>query len=29
MNVLRLPNYKNKALLKKKLMYAINAKAGF
>ena len=29
MNVLRLPNYKNKALLKKKLIYAINAKAGF
>lgn len=29
MNVLRLPNYKNKALLKKKLIYAINARAGF
>ena len=29
MNVLRLPNYKNRALLKKKLLYAINAKAGF
>jgi len=29
MNVLRLPNYKNKALLKKKLLYAINSKAGF
>jgi len=29
MNVLRLPNYKNKALLKAKLLYAINAKAGF
>ena len=29
MNVLRLPNYKNKALLKTKLLYAINAKAGF
>lgn len=29
MNVLRLPNYKNKALLKSKLMYAISAKAGF
>lgn len=29
MNVLRLPDYKNKAILKKKLLYAINAKAGF
>lgn len=29
MNVLRLPNYKNKALLRTKLLYAINAKAGF
>jgi ubiquitin-protein ligase E3 C len=29
MNVLRLPNYKNKAVLKTKLLYAINAKAGF
>jgi ubiquitin-protein ligase E3 C len=29
MNVLRLPDYKNKQLLKQKLLYAINAKAGF
>jgi len=29
MNVLRLPNYKNKALLRKKIIYAINSKAGF
>ena len=29
MNVLNLPNYKNKELLKKKLLYAISAKAGF
>jgi hypothetical protein len=29
MNVLRLPDYKNKHVLKQKLLYAINAKAGF
>ena len=29
MNVLRLPDYKNKKVLKEKLLYAINAKAGF
>jgi hypothetical protein len=29
MNVLRLPDYKNKQTLKQKLLYAINAKAGF
>lgn len=29
MNILRLPNYKNKAALKEKLLYAIKAKAGF
>jgi len=29
MNVLRLPNYKNKQNLKQKLYYAINSKAGF
>ena len=29
MNVLNLPNYKNKVVLRKKLLYAINAKAGF
>ena len=29
MNVLRLPNYKTKALLRTKLLYAITAKAGF
>lgn len=29
MNVLRLPNYNSKALLRTKLLYAISAKAGF
>jgi hypothetical protein len=29
MNVLRLPDYKNKEILKNKLIYAITAKAGF
>jgi hypothetical protein len=29
MNVLRLPDYKQKGLLRDKLLYAINAKAGF
>jgi hypothetical protein len=29
MNVLRLPDYKNKQTLKHKLLYSINAKAGF
>jgi ubiquitin-protein ligase E3 C len=29
MNVLRLPDYRNKKVLKEKLLYAINAKAGF
>jgi hypothetical protein len=29
MNVLRLPDYKNKQILRHKLLYAINAKAGF
>ena len=29
MNVLRLPDYRNKGLLRKRLIYAINAKAGF
>lgn len=29
MNVLRLPDYKDKNVLKNKLLYAINAKAGF
>lgn len=28
-NLFKLPNYKNKELLKKKLLYAINANAGF
>lgn len=29
MNILRLPDYQNKATLLQKLRYAINAKAGF
>ena len=29
MNVLRLPDYKNRQVLRQKLLYAINAKAGF
>ena len=29
MNILRLPDYKNKKTLKEKLLYAISAKAGF
>lgn len=29
MNVFRLPDYKDKKLLKEKVMYAIKAKAGF
>lgn len=28
-NILRLPNYSNKELLKEKLLYAIKAKSGF
>ena len=28
-NLFKLPDYKNKELLRKKLMYAINANAGF
>ncbi len=29
MNVIRLPDYKNKNLMKAKILYAINARAGF